>query len=315
MTPESAERIEQQMMLMAQHQSAPAYEDHITCVGDDENEIPCLMNLLALFNEDQLTGFVADIQDESELLAQQKEAESAKHQSEMLLNQILPPDIIRRLNDGESDISFSVPSATIMFIDIERFSAYAASLTPNDIMANLSLIFAAFDEACAKYSLLLKIKVIGDIYMCAGGLFARTEAPIMHAEQMIRFALDALQAIEHVNVSLDAALAVRIGVNTGGPIHAGVLGIEKPAFDIIGDAINVAARLQSTDLPGMIQISEGTFSHIAQLDFATESRGEIELKGKGKMRTYLIDPSQPHQINPSSSRFQDFALQPLPGTL
>jgi guanylate cyclase len=88
------------------------------------------------------------------------------------------------------------------------------------------------------------------------------------------------------------ALAIRIGINSGGPILAGILGTDRPTFDIIGDTINVAARLQSTDIPGKIQISENTQMLVAGMDFPIEYRGEIELKGKGKKKTYLIDPQQ-----------------------
>jgi class 3 adenylate cyclase len=173
-----------------------------------------------------------------------------------------------------------------------KFSEYAATLTPQEIVGNLSEIFAGFDESCAKYPLLIKIKLIGDVYMCAGGLFATHTAPAAHAEQMVRFAIDALQVIEFINERLGVALAIRIGINSGGPILAGILGTDRPTFDIIGDTINVAARLQSTDVPGKIQISEGTQSLIAGMDFPIEYRGEIELKGKGKKKTFLIDPQQ-----------------------
>jgi class 3 adenylate cyclase len=162
-------------------------------------------------------------------------------------------------------------------------------------MGNLSQIFAGFDEACAKYPLIMKIKFIGDVYMCAGGLFAPDVAPTAHAEQMIRLAFDVLQTIDDVNLRLSTLLAIRIGINTGGPILAGVLGTDRPTFDIIGDPINVAARLQSTDVPGKIQISECTQLLVANMDVPMEYRGDIELKGKGKKRTYLIDPQQPQQ--------------------
>jgi PAS domain S-box-containing protein len=312
MSPSQTENIDQQIRLMADHQSAALYEGHVTCLADDDNEIPCSISLLALFTDDEISSFVAILKDESALLRQQAEAETAKKRSETLLYQILPRDIVARLNAGEKDISFSVPSATIMFIDIVKFSEYAANLTPQEIMGNLSVIFARFDEACAVYPLLIKIKLIGDVYMAAGGLFNLDVAPVSHAEQMIKFAIDALDVIDEGNMKLNAALAVRIGINSGGPILAGVLGTDKPTFDIIGDAINVAARLQSTDVPGKIQISETTHGLVQALDFPMEYRGEIELKGKGKRKTYLIDPAtpapQPQVLTTlSQSTLEDFA--------
>jgi class 3 adenylate cyclase len=295
------------MKLMADRQCAPTFEGHVSCLADDDAIIPCQLYLLALFHGDDVSAFVAILRDETALLQQYEEAETAKKQSETLLYQILPRDLVVRLNAGEKDISFSILSATIMFIDIVKFSEYAANLTPQDIMGNLSLIFAAFDEACAKYHLLLKIKLIGDVYMCAGGLFTPDIAPTAHAEQMVRFGLEALQILEEINAKLSSDLAVRIGINSGGPILGGVLGTDKPTFDIIGDPINVAARLQSTDVPGKIQISEATQELIAQLEFPVEYRGEIELKGKGKQKTFLIDPAQPSvsAVSVSQSTLED----------
>lgn len=95
-------------------------------------------------------------------------------------------------------------------------------------------------------------------------------------------------------------LNVRIGINTGGPLIAGVLGTDKPTFDIIGDPINVASRLQSTDMPGRIQISQATYDLINQLDFLIESRGEVFLKGKGKQQAYLVSASKPFNVNSSA---------------
>jgi class 3 adenylate cyclase len=278
---------------MSERQTGPTFDGHTICIADDETEIPCWISLFALFNGDDVSSFVAIIRDETEFLSQQEAAESAKQQSEKLLFQILPRDIVAKLNAGEKDISFSIESATVMFIDIVKFSEYAASLTPQEIMGNLSEIFAGFDEACARYPLLIKIKLIGDVYMCAGGLFSPEVSASTHAEQMVRFAIEALQVIDCVNEKLGAFLSVRIGINSGGPILAGVLGTDRPTFDIIGDTINVAARLQSTDVPGKIQISEGTQELISGLDFQIEYRGEIELKGKGKKKTFLIDPQPP----------------------
>ena len=297
----SKSQIETQIELMRNHQSALTYEDHTVCISDRDVQIPCSINIIGITNEDnEIQSFVIILRDETELIAQQKQAEEAKKTSESLLYQILPRSIVVRLNQGEKDISFTVPSATIMFIDIVKFSDYAASLTPQEIMGNLSLIFAGFDEAITQYELLTKIKLIGDVYMCAGGLFTPEEQPVTHAEQMTKFGLECLQVLEDSNVKLNAMLNVRIGINTGGPLIAGVLGTDKPTFDIIGDPINIASRLQSTDVPGRIQISQNTYDLINQLDFLIESRGEVFLKGKGKQQAYLVSASKPFNISSSA---------------
>ena len=156
-------------------------------------------------------------------------------------------------------------------------------------MGNLSLVFAAFDQSAKNYPLLLKIKLIGDVYMAAAGLFGGEDMqPKDHAIQTVKFGLECLSELDDVNVKLNANLQVRIGVNSGGPLLAGVLGTDKPVFDIIGDPINVASRLQSTDVPGKIQIPQSTYELIQGADFNVEQRGEIFLKGKGKTMAYLV---------------------------
>jgi class 3 adenylate cyclase len=131
--------------------------------------------------------------------------------------------------------------------------------------------------------------------MCGAGLFNPDDVPDRHAEQSIRFALEALRVLDECNVKLGANLAVRIGINTGAPIIAGVLGTDKPVFDIIGDPINIAARLQSTCIAGKVQVSEDTFNLIRGHGFMIEPRGEIFLKGKGTRPAYLISPTMVFQ--------------------
>ena len=154
-----------------------------------------------------------------------------------------------------------------MFVDIVKFSDHCLSLTPQQILNNISQIFQSYEENISKYPLITKIKLIGDVFMCASGLFHPKEPPIHHTEQMIKFSLDILQSLEELNLKLNTSFNVRIGINTGGPIIAGVLGTEKPIFDIIGDPINVASRLQSTGIPGRIQISQKTYEIIQNLDY------------------------------------------------
>ncbi|OHT13808.1 adenylate cyclase [Tritrichomonas foetus] len=213
---------------------------------------------------------------------------------------ILPRTIVVKLNQGEKDISFTVSCATIMFIDIVKFSEFTAQLTPQAIMAALSGIFCAYDDLIEEYSEMLKIKLIGDVYMCAAGLFSDSDKPQIHADQSVKFGLDALQILEDINLKANTMLNIRIGVNTGGPLIAGVLGTDKPVFDIIGDPINVASRLQSTDVPGAVQVSKTTYELLDNIEYHAELRDDVYLKGKGKTQAYLIYPKSRLQFQLSS---------------
>ena len=301
-----SERITNQLELMKNGQSALVFEEHYSCLTDDDQVMPCGVTILAMTEHDSnnVESFVFILRDETQLMQQQKEAEAAKAQSENLLFQILPRDIVARLNSGEKDISFTVQSASIIFTDVVKFSEYASGLSPQEIMGSLSTMFAAFDVSAKKYDLITKIKLIGDIYMAAAGLFAdENVTPKDHASQIIYFGLDCLVELEEVNIKLNANLQLRVGANTGGPLLAGVLGTDKPVFDIIGDPINVAARLQTTDVPGKIQIPKSTYDLICEEDFKIEERGEVFLKGKGKSMAYLISPNVNNNnlLDPSSS--------------
>ncbi|EAY20167.1 Adenylate and Guanylate cyclase catalytic domain containing protein [Trichomonas vaginalis G3] len=152
-------------------------------------------------------------------------------------------------------------------------------------MSSLSYYFSVIAKAVLNFKSITKIKLIGDIYMAAGGLFDQSAN---HAEEVILFAIQVLSLLDEINIRLSSNLQVRIGINTGGPIIAGVLGTEKPLFDIIGDTINVAARLQSTSDVNHIHISKDTLDAIAGSNFKTVNRGETFLKGKGKQMTYYI---------------------------
>jgi class 3 adenylate cyclase len=296
---ERCKDIYNQMSLMRKGQCALLFDQYVEALTDIETCIPVQAILLG-FTENSSTeasSFVVILRDESQLQNQMKEAQEAKVRSEELLYSILPRDIVIRINQGEKDICFSVPSASIIFIDIVKFSEYSSGLTPSQIMETLSLIYSKFDSIAERFEMITKIKLIGDDYMAAAGLFHPDEEANKHASQIVQFGLECIQAIEEVNVQLNSQLHVRVGVNTDGPLIAGVLGTDKPIFDIIGDPINVAARLQSTGIPGSIQISQTTYDLIQGMDFDIEYRGKIVLKGKGKRKTYLVREVQ--NINPS----------------
>jgi len=300
-----AEKITNQMNLMKNGQCSAVFSDHIECVTDSTTAVPCFLTILGMVSpgEGSISSFVCILKDEAELHKQQRECEIAKAKSEELLYQILPREIVMRINRGEKDVSFSVSSATIIFIDIVKFSEYSMHLPPQDILEHLSQIFSSFDSVAEKYPLITKIKLIGDVYMAASGLFCDVSGK-QHAEQIVRFAIDILQELEVINVRLNASINVRIGINSGGPIIAGVLGTDKPIFDIIGDPINVAARLQATSLPGRIQISQSTYDLINEIPFEIEKRGEVFLKGKGNAMAYFVNTETSFFSQISSCEFK-----------
>ena len=288
---DAATKIRLQAEMMLRREAARTWSEALPCVNEASLGLPCSVTLLGVLNKrKEVNAFVIIFRDISEHDRQEQEAADAKSRNEKLLYEILPRGVVSQINQGEKNISFVVESCSLQFIDIQKFSDYAQTLSPAETMVNLSSIFTGYDANLVKYDLVMKMKLIGDVYMVSAGLFAPKANPLDHASQIISFGLDALDVIDQTNIRLDANLSVRVGVNSGGPVIAGVLGqaVGKPLFDILGDPINIAARLQSTDIPGKVQISESTYDLVRASDFTIEPRGEVFLKGKGMRPAYLV---------------------------
>ena len=208
------------------------------------------------------------------------ELEKAKH--EALLRNILPGEIVTRLSGGEVVIADRIEEATILFADLVGFTAAASRVTPATLVNNLNRIFSAFDDLCRQFQI-EKIKTIGDAYMAAAGVpLPRPD----HAQVMADFALAMLAALERVNAAAEVPFQMRIGIHTG-PVVAGVIGSHRFLYDIWGDTVNLASRLESHGLPGRIHVSPQT-SRLLEGHYDLEARGLINLRGIGKVRTAFI---------------------------
>ena len=208
--------------------------------------------------------------------------ELERQKADKLLLNILPASIAQRLKEDDSIIADHFGSATVMFSDIVGFTALSEKVTPTELVGRLNRIFSDFDDLAERHGL-EKIKTIGDAYMVAGGF---PELRDGHAKHVSAMALDMLEAIEACNRETEQPVAIRIGIHTG-PAVAGVIGIKKFAYDVWGDTVNTANRMESSGLPGRIQLSEQAAALLDD-DFVVEERGTIEVKGKGWMKTYWL---------------------------
>lgn len=205
-----------------------------------------------------------------------------RNKSERLLLNVLPRSIAERLKGGEEQIADSYPAVTVLFADISGFTVYAAKVSPEQLVSRLNNIFTAFDDMIEVYGL-EKIKTIGDAYMIAGGL---PEPCPDHADRIARFALGMLRVIDKVNEETGETFAMRIGVHSG-PVVAGVIGKVKFTYDLWGDTVNAASRMESHGEKGRVQLSEAAHTLLSDR-FTTEPRGVIEVKGKGPMKTFWL---------------------------
>ena len=205
-----------------------------------------------------------------------------KQRSEALLHNILPGPVVARLNAGETVIADRFENASILFADIVGFTAAAAQMSASRIVAELDQLFTAFDAKAAQLGV-EKIKTIGDAYMAASGL---PDAHDEHAERLADFAVGLLDALDEFNAARHTPLALRIGMHCG-PVVAGVIGRSKFIYDVWGDTVNIASRLESHGVPGRIQVSEDMMQ-LLQHRFAFEPRGTISLKGRGDSAAFLL---------------------------
>lgn len=205
-----------------------------------------------------------------------------KQKSEQLLLNILPAPIAERLKQGEGTIADSFGNVSIMFADIVNFTPLASVLSPRKLVNLLNEIFTEFDRLCEARGL-EKIKTIGDAYMVVAGLPAVRDD---HAKVVADMALDMLATIDKFNRSHHLDLMLRIGINSG-PVIAGVIGTKKFIYDIWGDAVNIASRMESQGMTGRIQVSEATHEYLKD-DYEFEDRGLISVRGKGEMHTYIM---------------------------
>ncbi len=219
--------------------------------------------------------------------------EEEKNRSENLLLNILPEETAQELKANGKVQAKKFKSVTVLFTDFIGFTHYAHNLSPEELVNSVDYYFSKFDEIMDKYGM-EKIKTIGDAYMCAGGLpFPSEDHPI----KMIEAAFEIAEFIEESKKLSNGNIThfdVRIGINTG-PVVAGVVGIKKFAYDIWGDTVNVASRMESKSEPGRINISENTYKLVKD-DFQCKYRGEIDVKNKGMMKMYFVNRQKNKEI-------------------
>ena len=210
------------------------------------------------------------------------ELEVERAKSERLLLNVLPASVASRLKESDEVIADAYGAATVLFADIVGFTPLAQVLAPADAVVLLDRVFAGWDGLADRYGV-EKIKTIGDSYMVAAGLPGERED---HAEAIADMALEMGSEAERCAGESDLPLEVRIGIDTG-PVVAGVIGRAKFTYDLWGDTVNTASRMESHGVPGAIQVTERTYERLRER-YELRQRGTIEVKGKGPMTTYML---------------------------
>ena len=220
-------------------------------------------------------------------------------ESERLLRNVLPEAIVKRLKAGEQTIADGFPEATVVFVDLVNFVKLSTTMSPAAVVIVLNRIFSAFDALCEKYGV-EKIKTIGDAYMLATGV----PRPMKdHVSVAAKIALDMQELGKRLGTREDRSLSFRIGIHTG-PVVAGIIGTRKFSYDLWGDTVNIASRMEANGAAGRIHVTRAIYEKLKG-DFEFEARGMTHLKGIGDMETFFLEGAKP------GSEYRAMPLAPL----
>jgi len=225
---------------------------------------------------DAFNGMVGDLREKNVLI------ENKNRENEELLLNVLPAPIANRLRSGEARIADGFAEVTVAFADIVNFTEITSGMPPQEVVMLLNGLFTRFDAAAQELGI-EKIKTVGDAYMAVCGLPTPVDN---HVERMVRMAIRMVHITREHALEHKASLRIRVGINTG-PVVAGVIGKSKYIYDLWGDTVNLASRMESVGIPDSIQVTRPVYEQVKDM-FVFEPRGSIEVKGKGQVEAWVL---------------------------
>jgi adenylate cyclase len=263
----------------------------VSALDDLESVVKCIElgaedYLTKPFNKVLLKARITNCLEKKRLRDQErfflKQLQNEQERSEHLLLNIFPQSIVELLKHDPCTIADSFEAVSVLFADIVGFTEISSQKSPTQLIEILNAIFSEFDHLTDRHGL-EKIKTIGDAYMVVGGLPTPRED---HAEAIAEMALDMQREIAQFNRESGEAFSIRVGINSG-PVIAGVIGLKKFSYDLWGDTVNLASRMESHGLAGCIQVTSMT-RDLLKDKYLFEERSNIPIKGKGNITTYML---------------------------
>ena len=200
---------------------------------------------------------------------------------------VLPKVIVTELQNGAGTLSFAVQTASIGCIKVRPKGEYPESEKLDASFRFRNSVFTIFDEYLGEFEQLNRIRTSGDTYVYAGGVFGSVNKPDKHAEEATRFAVKLIRDLAKIEERVGVSLELTIGLNTGGPLVAGVVGIQMPHFQLIGQAFELAEQMMVTGLVNQVQLTRSVYELIYAYNFNVLERGDIKISGNRTLRTYL----------------------------
>lgn len=294
-----------------------ATQDDLESVSN-ETLYACMFYLLILLPS-QSREFAIRVSYMSELmvLLQQEQLKMEEMRSKSLLNSMLPESIVVQLQCGRELIADAYPYATVLFAEVCDFDFYSSKLQPEQVVELLNILFYKFDKLVDVHHV-HKVETIGAVYMVVGGC---PDQIANHAELVANLALDMIKCIPEVSDKVKRKpwgnmvkdINIRIGINSGS-LMAGVVGIRNPRFKLFGDTVNVASRMETTNLPGQIQITEAT-NNILSSKYFTAFRGKVFVKGRGDMSTYYLRGKGNYIVPPPATAVTSAVIESNPSSI
>jgi class 3 adenylate cyclase len=252
-----------------------------------------------------LMFFEGTVEDITERKQTEAELRHQRQDAERLLLNIFPQMIAERLKRQRGTIAENYDNVTVLFADVVNFTALSGRISAKELVSLLNRIFSAFDQLAQRYGV-EKIKTIGDGYMAAAGVPARRPN---HPQAIAEMAIAMQETITQFLSDDGQPFQLRIGISTG-PVVAGVIGTSRFSFDLWGETVNLASRMQTLGLPGEIQVTAATYEAL-KAEWDLEERGLIEVKGVGAMRTFLLKGKKPYRVEVATAAE---ALSPISPT-
>lgn len=293
------------MQLMKSGQCKLVQHSDFIASRDDNSMMLVNITLIGFSSNDRFAdSFALCCRDQTEEEALKNRVEKTGKEAHELLLEFIPAPMLEKLQAEKPEYSFSVPSCTIILIDISQVSLYLELITPPTLLANMRKIYASFDKILKMFPSITKIKVMNDMYLAVGGLFSTDNQSSYYATDCIHFGLKILDTIEELNIQMNMNLQIGIGIHTGGPVVAGVMGQDHQLFDIVGAPLYICQQLQEHCLPGYINISNNTYQLVSNGRFRIDPHEELELSGIGRQMTYTVHPSHIRSSGTVSSMSQ-----------